>query len=483
MDDEIDLRYYLSVLFRRWQWLIVFPLGAMVLSFAVLSLLPKSYESRAAVAVVRSRTDVSFDPRIRTTTDEGLQPATNASRLQALVALVRATEVAEVVRDQIGTALTPEEREISRFVKLVEASNNGDIIYITARYRDPVVAQQIANLWAVAYEEYVNEIYGVRSGSNLAAITAEVADARAAYGAAQADVEAFLAQNQIAQYDREIGLRQQTIESLQQARSIVLSGPVDLQVKTQQETLSSQYADLAKIEQWLAQARSMYDQIVSGSDSSAQNFTQLLSLIMLESQIYGGTTPIQLQLDATGADQFAEVRAQDVLDLITVLEERRTDTQARIDALQAELEQGNITQLEIESDHPLSQRISALDAEIRTLQSSREAQEAQQRLLQQERDQAWETYQTLRSKQTEDEIAANTSGTEVQVASSAVLPTSQARPVLELVVIAGFLAFVLAIFVVFAYEWWRQGTDIAQAPSPRPLQPEPTMPESAGESL
>ncbi|HEX6384563.1 MAG TPA: hypothetical protein VF177_07835, partial [Anaerolineae bacterium] len=61
----------------------------------------------------------------------------------------------------------------------------------------------------------------------------------------------------------------------------------------------------------------------------------------------------------------------------------------------------------------------------------------------------------LVEKQVEEEIAARTPGTEVRLASSAVLPDKPVSvPLRNNVMVAGALGVMLSMFVVFAENWW-----------------------------
>jgi hypothetical protein len=102
-------------------------------------LVPPTYEAETAVAVVRSRTDITFDSRI-VTEDEAFARDQNARR-SALVALVTSTDVVEAVLAEVGEQLLPRIGSVRlRCAEMVQASSMGDLIRIRVRHRDPQTA-------------------------------------------------------------------------------------------------------------------------------------------------------------------------------------------------------------------------------------------------------------------------------------------------------------------------------------------------------
>lgn len=459
MEFEIDLRQYVLVMIRYWPWLLLGPIMAVLLVLVASALLPDVYETQSAVAVVRSRTDVSFDPRIRTVSDEEFEVLNRdmENRLAALVAIVKAPDIAEVVLAEVGPLLEAERRNVPDLLDMIEATSVGDVIYIRTAHKNPETAQRIANLWAEIYERHVNRIYSGRGGSNLTVISTQLSAAESEYKSAQVALESFLADNEIATLEREIATRQQTLASYQQARSVVLSRPIDMQVQTQEEALANRYADLARIDTWLAQAQALLNQVQSGSRTGAADLNNLIALVMLQSGIYSSENALELQLDGGSIGELADVGRQDVEALISVLEQRRADTVERIGGLQSELVGADFAELDLDASHPINQRLDTLDGEIMQLQAQKEAQEAELRQLEQVREQAWETYQTLRRKLTEEEIAANTTGTEVRVVSSAILPDEPSGGLLPVLVAAAAFGLLLSLLAIFTFAWWRQG--------------------------
>ncbi len=459
MEEEIDLRAYFDVLIRYWKWIAGAALVAAVAAYVVSLVLPKTYEAEAAVAIIRTRMDVTFDPRIVTLSEEELAGQDVNARRQALVALVSASDVARQVLDEVGVQLEPGERDVLNLLEMVEASNEGDLISIKVCYRDPITTAMIANAWAQDYEHHVNGLYGSANESDVT-IAAQVVVARETYEVAQAALETFLGDNRIASLEREIAARQELLDAYQTARNAVQTEPVNLQMSARRQVLADYYGDLQQIERWLADARALRAQVEAGSGSAAADTGNALALIFLRSKALGGSggLPVQLQVDLAGA-QSGSVQIADVDALIKVLEARRTETQERIDALTVGLATDKPNEVTIGSDNPLIARIASLDANIMLLEAELEAENAQRQELQQARDLAWDTYQTLARKQAEVEITSEVTGTEVRLAASAVPPEKPVNPrKWQNAAVAGALGLMLGVFGAFAVEWW-QGDD------------------------
>jgi uncharacterized protein involved in exopolysaccharide biosynthesis len=456
IEEEIDLRAYAKVLIRHWKWIVVCALAAALAAFVVSALRPPIYEAEATVAIIRSRTDVIFAPQMVTTEDKLTHYLDKDARRTALVALASSSDIASQVLDEIGARLELGELTVPGLLGMIEASNEGDLISIKARHRDPIAVTTIANAWARQYERYVNDLFGA-AGESGVTVAAQVGSAEATYNAAQAALEAFLGDNRIATLEREIAARQELLDAYQSARNAAQINPVNLQITTTHKILADYYADLQKVERWQADARALRTQIEAGSGSAAANTGDALALILLRSQALGGSEglPVQLQVDLI-TEPEETVRLADVDALINVLEARRVETQEQIDVLTAALAAERPNEITIEIDNPLNLRIAELDVEILALQKELEAQNAQKQELDQARDLAWGTFQTLAQKQAEVEIASQVTGTEVRLAASAMPPGKRvsSRKMLNTAV-AGMMGLMVGVFVVFALEWWR----------------------------
>lgn len=76
MEEEISLRQYLDLIIRRWKWIVAITLVAMItaviVSFFVIVAL---YEARAGVVILKSKSEITFEPKYRSLTEEELARA------------------------------------------------------------------------------------------------------------------------------------------------------------------------------------------------------------------------------------------------------------------------------------------------------------------------------------------------------------------------------------------------------------------------
>jgi uncharacterized protein involved in exopolysaccharide biosynthesis len=355
----------------------------------------------------------------------------------------------------MGDRLPAAEQTLSGLLERVDVSHTGDLILIQVGHTDPVIAADIANAWAEQYSGHVNSIYGAAGLSNWESLTEQETSARQGYEAAQSRLEAFVANNRLATLQREIEARQALLDTYQSARTALQTQPVNLQLNSEQQVLADYYQDLRRIERWLADAHSLRSQVEARSNSTAFNLGNLLALVALQNRIFDSSVPVDLQIDlTTGA--VDPVPVADVDAIIAVLEERRDITNAQILALRDGLLAIAADELVIGPENPLTVRITQLNDEILALQAELTAQQAAENELRQSRDLSWETYQTLVRKQAETEIAIQTVGSEVRVASKAAVPekpVSRGRSVS--MAAAGFVALLATIFFIWAALWWQ----------------------------
>jgi uncharacterized protein involved in exopolysaccharide biosynthesis len=456
-EEELDIRPYILALIEKWYWIIGAAILAAVVAFIVSSRQPPVFEAETAVAVVRTRTDITFDSRI-VTEDEAFARDLNARR-SALVALVTSTDVIEAILADVGEQLLPENRRVTALRDMAQASSDGDLIRIRVQHRDPQTAAVLANSWGRQYEQHVNQLFGGGRGEGLPTIAVQVQEARARYEAAQTDLEAFTRTNQIAALTREVESLEQVLSDYYGLLASVQANPVQLS----QGVLAQHYADLQRIESWLLAAQSLRQQVVVDGSSSGAALGNQLSYLALQSQIYGAmgvedfTTPVELQVALAGD---TAVSPADVDNLLTVLEQRRLDTLAQIEGLADDLLPGS-NPVDVTAERPLQAATAGLTQQIAALQAELIAQESERDELAAARQLAWETYQSLTRRQAETEIAAQTVGSEVRVASRAAVPE---RPASRGRLTNMALAFMVALFfssaVVLGIKWWNEVNDI-----------------------
>jgi len=421
MEEEIDLREYINVIVRRWKWILGITLVA-VAAAAIVSffLLAPVYEAKAGVVIVKSRSEIAFEPKYRTLTEEDI-----ASRRKALEALVKSSSVAAEVIAKLGSVLEPEEQDVNVLLEMVVTESNGDLIGIKVKGKDPTKIVAIADAWGEAYEGYVNGLYSgiAQSPTN---IQAQVIEAESGYKEAEETLAKFMGDNQIDTLTQEI--------------------------KSKQNTLADYYATKQGLDRLIADARALWKQLREGGSSSPT--ANSLSILLLRANAFMASTnlpmqpstslpmqpstglPMQLQLSLdqmAGLEGSAEEQIQDLDTLIAVLEARREEVQSLINEM-------------------------TLQQEILQLQEQLEREQARKQELTSTRDLAWETYNTLTRKEAEVGVASQVTDTEVRFAVPAVEPKKPVAPKKKLnVAIAGVLGLMVGVFGAFFIEFLEGG--------------------------
>ncbi len=443
LDDEIDLREYIAVLIKYWRWIVAASVLAAVIAFVVSSFLPRVYEATASVIILKSKTEISFDPKIQTTTED---QSTQKEYQSTLVGLVTSGEIAGTVFEKYRDVLPVDVKNVADLLDSVEGSNTGDIISITVSDTDPVRAARLADAWAETYVSYVNRLYGNQTTPLLVEVQSQAKEAEQSYQTAQSNLEEFLKNNRISALQREVAVRQDHTKSL----------------------LDAKYNLLAQIDSWLDDATSIRlhvasDDLTTGRAGGALAFFMLQRKALAHSADRGA----QLQLQVSPADFFDTVVTVDDVDgLIATLQQRRVEINQDIQLLEAELNMPTSDKSSPANESELETYIAALDADVAALQAELESQSAQKRELQQVRDLAWDNFTTLQRKQAELQLSSQISDSQVRLAAGALIPDKPVSPRrLMNTAIAGALALMLSVFIVFAWEYWHNSDETAESKS------------------
>jgi succinoglycan biosynthesis transport protein ExoP len=408
MEEEIDLREYINVIVRRWKWILGITLVAVAAAAIVSFFLSAPvYEAKAAVVIVKSRSEIAFEPKYRTLTEEDI-----ASRRKALEALVKSSSVASEVIVDLGPTLEPEEQDVSTLLKMVVTESNGDLIGIKIKGEDAGKITAIANAWGEVYEEYINGLYGGRSQSPED-IQAQVVEAESGYKEAEETLAKFMGDNQVDTLTQEIN--------------------------SKQNALADYYATKRQLDRLIADARALRDQLRQEKLSSPTGAGNSLSIMLLQASAFTLLSPglpveLQLSLDErAGLEASAEDQVQDLDALLSILEARREEVQLLI----------------VEG---------TLQQEILQLQEQLEREQARKQELTSVRDLAWETYNTLARKEAEVGVASQVTDTEVRFAVPAVEPKEPVGPKKKLnIAIAGALGLMVGVFGAFFIEFLEGG--------------------------
>ncbi len=512
MEDEIDLGKYLNVLNRRWKLIVGLGVVGGVIALIISMLLPPTYEAAASVAIIQTRSDVTFNPNFVTQNDATTQASTQAAildaRRAALEALVVNGNVASEVIKQLGDQLAPQERDPAALLNQVEghAVPKGDLIQITARSNSPERAALLANTWASAYEKQVNSVFS-ESPSTLASVQAQLVTAKADYDKAQAAYTQFVGEDHTGALNLQLNVVSQTLRTHLQMQSDVenqlLKQQVDSQqmlldqtyqglqdyfansqeIETKKKLLSQTYDTRNRITLVRNDAQAMLEQAQAGGSPSASTLAQLL----IKAQAFSSSTDLPsgltLQIDAANVVSPNPAALQTDLEaLVKTLDERLKQIQNDIDRLSAEVfkaplspdvtsaaeevikdlerRQAELDRLSTQSyqtvsavNTPLSQTIENLTQEQLDIRRQIELQTAQERELKNARDLAWQSYSALLSKEAELQIANETASSQVRVAAEAVAPDQPVSPRKGLnAVLGAMLGLIVGVVAAFVIE-------------------------------
>ena len=238
---DTDLTPYLAVFRRRWLEIAVITFASILVTAGAVwlyrQITPPVYESTATAAIVRTSTDVRFDERFTTSSD---QPNLDVnSRRAALVALVNSASIAQQVIGELGDQLPTELREPGELLRAVKGgmatgsrTGQSDLINITVRAQSPETAAAIANAWAKAYVQQVNSVYGQVPDDMLGSVEAQLVRAQDTYAKAQAGLEGYLATSKLDSLVRQSDVLSQTVTTLQASKVAALNSYLDGLVKS-----------------------------------------------------------------------------------------------------------------------------------------------------------------------------------------------------------------------------------------------------------
>ncbi|HSJ58341.1 MAG TPA: Wzz/FepE/Etk N-terminal domain-containing protein, partial [Anaerolineae bacterium] len=329
MEDEIDLRAYVTVLLRNWLWIVGPAVVLAVVAFAVSSALPKTYEASAVVLVTQPRYQLQFDPRFDT---ESIKPVA-----KAFPTLATSDTVLQAVVD---TYVPPAEAGIGSWnvgtlAGMARASSEGDpsLVVLTVRSGSPRAAAEIANAWARALADRGNDIYG--SGeADVLFFEQQLTDAEAVLDQAESALIDFEARDQ-----SEMLLVD--LESLSLAR---------------EDYLASQRATAYLIQD----LRSLRSQWANAPAGQAMQLADGLTVLLLQVRAFNprlvdeSTSQVPITLQVNDQDAFlAQSREEQLASLDSLA--------AALEGLSSEIE-GRLASLEPQALE-LQQRIQTLQVE------------------------------------------------------------------------------------------------------------------------
>jgi len=388
----MELMQYFSIL-HKWYRLIL--LGTLLAGFTALVVsftMPPTYEAEAAVAVVTSGVQVSFDPKIKTVSEMDLaqRAVDQTARRKSLTTIAKSPDIANAVIAKIGDRLNNSERIPADLVGSIEATSDGDLIKIKAKANSGEKAALIANTWAQEYERRVNLVYG-ENPLSLSEIQSQADAAKRDYDTKETALIAYLADNPIDRLSRQVAEKQQILSSLRAGKDTAIKTIVNKELEARSQIIGQyltaqaqdrliaftkeqegktkllgSYLDAAiaarlavfnqqssariqkladlytianKLDRLLADATALRGRLTSGASSPSQG--NQLAGILLEASAFStwSNLPVTLQIPmdqlSAGATTAEQLRNLDAL--IVSLKDRRKTVQDDIDAQSKDL--------------------------------------------------------------------------------------------------------------------------------------------------
>jgi len=508
MEEEIDLRIYIDILLKWW-WLIA--LAALVVgagAFVYTASQTPVYEATAGVVSLRSRVEISLGSGFESISEDDflLSPQASAAlldrnqrRLNTLTGMVRSGSIARQVAGELREILDEEDAAPARLMEYVEGrlmSLNGggasDTIEIVVTHPNPLIAAEIANAWARAFEVHVNAIYGETSSySPFADISSQVVTAKSEYDQAQAVWVAFLnTEDRIAELQRQVAEDEAVIEKLRSGRQDSVAAVTDAQVSVQRRLLNTSvvaevdanlkvfekqrdelvrifdrdYARMRRLNDLLLDANLMRTQLLAGESTGNDSLVWLsfkakvfdtvdslpfdtldITMASLET-LLSATDPVTqvADLDAlivamTGEVHRLEISLQTQAEALAARESYQFLDALTVEALDMEAAPSGAALAQFTGwqgllpyadvlKAPLDQEIVTLETRVRGLKSEITDLQGRKDELRNNRDLAWNAYTNLLSKEQEIRIASSSAGSDVRFASPAVPPRKPVGP-------------------------------------------------------
>jgi len=431
-EDEIDLRPYVLALLHRWWVVVLLGVIAAAAGMGFSQSQNKTYTASATILVTRTSATLSLAEQFPTVKE----PVDTNSRMVAFLSIAQNDSIVIKVYDQVKDLPSSPVHNPADLKKMVTVSNQGDAILITATTHSPQMAADIANSWAKETVASINSAYA--SNEPLAVMQTEKDAAQQEYLTTQANLEAFIKDNQIDLLNARIMESKTLFNSYANDRLWQIS--YWNQRKYDMETL-------------IIETEALQKQLQSGVSSTAGSLGDALAVLMTRFRSLSNT---QNQAGDTGQ---AGIELNLQINDVKILNDSVGNAQVDIEALlKRAIDEKATAEAKLESlrsEGPDQKIIEEIATKTRALETELESQKARSNELYAERDLALKAYQTLSEKVTEIETAPQTSY-EVNLAEPGVPSLiSNPRNTLRNTLVGGVLGLVVSIIAVITLEWWK----------------------------
>ena len=405
-EDEIDLRELALTLWRgKWVILLV-TVGLAALALIVSLSLPKQYQTEASLVLTQ--------PRVKIGTQGGIDFVVSKADIETARALAQSTGVFQALASDadIQAAWQGEDEPLA-WDDLAEKAKVSEVgkqtLRLTYKDVDPQRAALVVNHWAEEVAGRINAEYGFDVVLNQ--ISAEVEAAQQIYQEAEA---AYI---QALTKDRRTALEKQ-IKRLESDLGCVLA---------RQSDIGRLQGDLQAFDDYLKKLPA--DETLTPGDAMA--LTMLQQRVLATKVCMTDTPSLQTQWQTADLTALTVAKAAAFIEKVqTVLRQRESDLAAQ--------------------QTTLEERIVQLRQEL-------EQEEARMQEVVQQRDVAWEAYQSLSEAQAHGRALIMEGNDVAMIASQAVPPRKPSSPrVMMNTALAGVLGLVLSSLVVLVWSWWQE---------------------------
>ena len=400
MDEQLDIRRYLTTI-GRWWWLIVGCAAlAAISAFVVSSIIPPTYEAEAVVIITEPQHLMQFDPRL---TMEEWVPA-----YKAFPTLAKSDSVLQ----RVVEAYTPspaariEDWSIKELAEMVEASSEGDpsLVILTVSSHSPEDAAGIASAWADALVVQGNGIYAVGE-DDVAFFETQTAQAKATLDNADAALVVFQGQNQ----------------------ANILQAELSSLLRFQTDYLADQRA----ITYLLQDIEALRGQLTRQPAGQPSSLSDDLTMLFLQIKAFNASASAPIQLQVNSAESLS---SRNLSEQIAFLDDLANTLETKSEEIELQT--------------------AALEPEILALQKQLQELQLEQSRLERARSLAYETYVALARKLEEAHVTAQGDDGVLQVGSHAAVPVEPASPhVLINTALAGMVGGLLGVGAAFAFEY------------------------------
>lgn len=430
MEQELDLRPYVSALLRRWRLIISAALIFSALAMGLLLLQSRSVVAVADLLVAPTTPQVSLDERY--TERDSLLVTNQVFQRQALINLATSTTLESQVAKELNiTPYVP-----GALLERVTINSDSDLLRIRAAAPTDAEAITLADTWARSYARLVTEVY-TNDALGEEQLVEELAEAGARFDAIQVELEQFYADGRIVSIEQQINNVNGVLDGSREAS----------------ELLYSQYLTRTReVELLIQDAQAIQAQTVTGSTASVADV--VASLALRARAVGGEQAPIQLQIGGEGLVSGGDT-ATELERLIGALEELH----ARLTSESAQIAQAVATgDSSVVGLSP--ETTSGLIDELARLRGEQALLESRERLLEQRRDVALEALQLLQRKSNEQQIAQTTPTISVRFVSTTLSPPESMLSRLLMGIVGGFvvgavLGATLVLVLDFLVPWVR----------------------------